>query len=226
MDHKEAVPAVNQPADTTTTTQETNLTTQTSETPANPSTAVEATNQETTRAAEEQIQAITPHAQPPPTYEETAPPQEKTAWQTATTQTPVPQPGQGLVVSRTVELNQLNEEPRLINCPFCYQEAMTRVQKESTSATGYVFDRNKPADNLHVLISFIEWLPWDAVSWVVFVSHSYHFAWKCATIAIISVQNAINSLLSERMMVLCNFFRPNPLWSPDPRQCSHPSRWQ
>ena len=225
MDHKEAVPAVNQPADTTTATPETNLTTQTSETPANPSTAVQTANQETTRAAEEQIQAVTPHAQPPPTYEQSAPPQEKTAWQAAT-QAPIPQPGQGLVVSRTVELNQLNEEPRLINCPFCYQEAMTRVQKESTSATGYVFDRNKPADNLCVLISFIEWLLWDAVSWVVFVSHFYHFAWKCATIAIISVQNAIISLLSERMMVLCNFFRPNPLRSPDPRQCSHPSRWQ
>lgn len=65
----------------------------------------------------------------------TSAPHEKTAWQTAT-QAPAPQPGQGLVVQRTVELNQLNEEPRLINCPFCHQEALTRVQKESTSATG------------------------------------------------------------------------------------------
>lgn len=66
---------------------------------------------------------------------ETYPPHEKTAWQSAT-QAPAPQPGQGLVVQRAVELNQLNEEPRLIICPFCYQEAMTRVEKESTSATG------------------------------------------------------------------------------------------
>ncbi|OQE15694.1 hypothetical protein PENSTE_c027G06618 [Penicillium steckii] len=136
MDHKETAPAVNQPTETTTTTtQDSSLTTQTPETTANPSPAVETTTSETTRAADEQIQAVAPHAQPPPTYQETAPPQEKTAWQAAT-QAPTPQPGQGLVVSRTVELNQLNEEPRLINCPFCYQEAMTRVQKESTSATG------------------------------------------------------------------------------------------
>jgi hypothetical protein len=66
---------------------------------------------------------------------EAYPPHEKTAWQSAT-QAPALQPGQGLVVQRAVELNQLNEEPRLIICPFCYQEAMTRVQKESTSATG------------------------------------------------------------------------------------------
>lgn len=156
MDHKETAPAVNQPTETTTTnTQESSLMTQTPETTANPSPAVETTTSETTRAADEQIQALTPHAQPPPTYQETAPPQEKTAWQAAT-QAPTPQPGQGLVVSRTVELNQLNEEPRLINCPFCYQEAMTRVQKESTSATGYVLCFQTPSTNwFRVLILFV-----------------------------------------------------------------------
>lgn len=65
----------------------------------------------------------------------TSPPLEKTAWQTAT-QAPAPQPGQGLIAQRSVDLNQLGEEPRLVNCPFCHHQAMTRVQKESTSATG------------------------------------------------------------------------------------------
>lgn len=65
----------------------------------------------------------------------TSAPLEKTAWQGAT-QTPAPQPGQGLIAQRTVDLNQLGEEPRLVNCPFCHHQAMTRVQKESTSATG------------------------------------------------------------------------------------------
>ncbi|OKO99990.1 hypothetical protein PENSUB_8207 [Penicillium subrubescens] len=65
----------------------------------------------------------------------TSAPLEKTAWQGAT-QTPAPQPGQGLIAQRTVDLNQLGEEPRLVNCPFCHHQVMTRVQKESTSATG------------------------------------------------------------------------------------------
>lgn len=65
----------------------------------------------------------------------TSAPLEKTAWQGAT-QTSAPQPGQGLIAQRTVDLNQLGEEPRLVNCPFCHHQAMTRVQKESTSATG------------------------------------------------------------------------------------------
>jgi hypothetical protein len=65
----------------------------------------------------------------------TSAPLEKSAWQGAT-QTPAPQPGQGLIAQRTVDLNQLGEEPRLVNCPFCHHQAMTRVQKESTSATG------------------------------------------------------------------------------------------
>ncbi|OOQ82290.1 hypothetical protein PEBR_39537 [Penicillium brasilianum] len=103
-----------------------------------------------TPPAGESVRDIASEAQPP-SYEEhdkevvpapevtstaaASPPLEKTAWQTAT-QTPAPQPGQGLIAQRTVELNQLGEEPRLINCPFCHHQAMTRVQKESTSATG------------------------------------------------------------------------------------------
>lgn len=65
----------------------------------------------------------------------TSPPAEKTPWEPFT-QAPAAQPGQGLVVNRPAELNQLNEEPRLINCPFCNREAMTRVSKESTGSTG------------------------------------------------------------------------------------------
>jgi hypothetical protein len=65
----------------------------------------------------------------------TSPPTEKTAWQAATSAPVVPQ-GQGLVARRPIEIKQLGEEPSLVNCPFCYRETMTRVQKESTSATG------------------------------------------------------------------------------------------
>ncbi|KAJ5690149.1 LPS-induced tumor necrosis factor alpha factor [Penicillium macrosclerotiorum] len=63
------------------------------------------------------------------------PPIEKTGWEAAT-QAPIGPPGQGLVAGRAVELNQLDEEPRWINCPFCHQETMTRVNKESTGTTG------------------------------------------------------------------------------------------
>lgn len=145
---KESAPVVNQPVDATAST----------EVPSSTTPAPETTNSttEVTRSApapttEDNIPVSTPDVSPPK-YEEhnkevtpapevvasnntTSAPHEKTAWQTAT-QAPAPQPGQGLVVQRTVELNQLNEEPRLINCPFCHQEAITRVQKESTSATG------------------------------------------------------------------------------------------
>lgn len=62
-------------------------------------------------------------------------PAEKTPWDPST-QAPTAQPGQGLVINRAAELTQLNEEPRLINCPFCKREAMTRVTKESTGSTG------------------------------------------------------------------------------------------
>lgn len=68
----------------------------------------------------------------------TSPPLEKTAWQSAT-QTPAPQPGQpGQIPAAqgAIDVAQLGEEPRLVNCPFCHQQSMTRVQKESTSATG------------------------------------------------------------------------------------------
>ncbi|KAJ5966291.1 hypothetical protein N7481_013005 [Penicillium waksmanii] len=142
MEHnKDSTPVASQPVDATAPTHDL-----TSTTPA------ETTRSVAIPATEDQVQTTASDAVPPPQYErnekevtpapetavlnlETYPPHEKTAWQSAT-QAPAPQPGQGLVVQRAVELNQLNEEPRLIICPFCYQEAMTRVQKESTSATG------------------------------------------------------------------------------------------
>lgn len=36
---------------------------------------------------------------------------------------------------RLTPLEKLYDEPKLVSCPFCYQSAMTRVQKESTSST-------------------------------------------------------------------------------------------
>jgi hypothetical protein len=60
---------------------------------------------------------------------------EKTIWQPSTSGPGVP-PGQGAVIERVANLKTLGEEPRLIICPFCSQEGMTRVQKESTGATG------------------------------------------------------------------------------------------
>ncbi|CAG8927102.1 unnamed protein product [Penicillium salamii] len=44
-------------------------------------------------------------------------------------QAPVP------VDPRLVPLEKLYDEPKLISCPFCYQNAMTRVNKESTGST-------------------------------------------------------------------------------------------
>lgn len=63
-------------------------------------------------------------------------PTEKPVWNPAAQPQPAPtgQP-QNFVVQRAVELNQLNEEPRLVICPFCYRETMTRVEQESTDST-------------------------------------------------------------------------------------------
>lgn len=44
-------------------------------------------------------------------------------------QAPVP------VDPRLVPLEKLYDEPKLISCPFCCQNAMTRVNKESTGST-------------------------------------------------------------------------------------------
>ncbi|KAJ5089472.1 LPS-induced tumor necrosis factor alpha factor [Penicillium argentinense] len=122
-----------------------------STTPVNATTTETVTANTTTLPAVENVPPITAETQPP-RYEEhkeivpapapavapntiNGPPTEKTAWQAAT-QAPAPPAGQGLVARTAVELSTLDEEPRLINCPFCYQQTMTRVNKESTGSTG------------------------------------------------------------------------------------------
>ncbi|KAJ5176583.1 uncharacterized protein N7482_002460 [Penicillium canariense] len=87
---------------------------------------------------EEQDKEVMPAPAPAPAVASittSSAPIEKTAWESAIQAQPAP-PGQGLVVQKAVNVNQLGEEPRLVNCPFCNREGDTRVNKESMGATG------------------------------------------------------------------------------------------